>query len=189
MSKVGRAMNSSIPPEVIQQKIFLMRSLKVILDRDLAFFYGVETKYLKRQVKRHLDRFPSDFMFKFTKKEFNIWRCRFVTSNSADKMGLRYVPYAFTEHGILMLSSVLQSDRAVQVNIAIMRAFVKLREFLSTHKELALKLKLLEGKIEKHDGEIQAIFDAIRKLMAPPPEPPIEEKPRKRMGFITEGGE
>jgi len=149
-----------------------------MLDRDLAILYGVETKYLKRQARRNLDRFPADFMFQLSKEEFKDWRCQIGTSNSGSKMGLRYSPYAFTEPGVAMLSSVLDSKRAVQVNIQIIRTFIRLRQLIVTHKELAHKLAELEGKMEKHDAEISAIFKAIRQLVTPPP-----EKPKRVIGF------
>ena len=164
--------NSLVPQETIEGKILLIRGKKVMLDRDLAALYGVETKQLTRQVRRNIDRFPDDFMFRLTKEEF--LRCQIGTSKSG---GRRYSPYAFTEHGILMLSSVLNSKKAIQVNIQIMRTFVKLRQILSTNKELVRKLGQLERKTEKHDAEIQAIFKAIRQLMTPP------EKPKKRIGY------
>ena len=169
-------MKDIISLETIEQKIFLIRGHKVMIDRDLARLYGVETKYLNRQVSRNIERFPEDFMFSLTRAEImNL--SQFVISSK-----LKHAPnvYAFTEQGIAMLSSVLRSKRAIQVNIAIMRAFVKLRKILSTHKELAHKLSQLERKIEKHDVEIKAIFDAIRELMTPP------KKPRKRIGFYKE---
>ena len=147
-----------------------------MLDRDLARLYGIPTKSLNLAVKRNLNRFPEDFMFQLDKEENEYLRFQFETSKRG---GRRYLPYVFTEHGILMLSSVLNSERAVQVNIAIMRAFVKLRQILSTNKELAYKLKELEGKIEKHDEEIQAIFDAIKQLMTPP------KKSKREIGFQT----
>ena len=146
-----------------------------MLDKDLAKLYGVSTKRLNEQVRRNLNRFPDDFMLLLTRQEVTILRSQIATSSWG---GMRYLPYVFTEQGVAMLSTVLSSERAIQVNIAIMRAFVKLREILSTHKDLAHKLKELEGKIEKHDGEIGAIFDAIRQLMTPPP-----EKPKPRIGF------
>ena len=156
-----------VPQETIEGK-------KVILDKDLAMLYGVEVKYSKRQVRRNADRFPSDFMFGLSKQEFKTWRYQFVTSNSSDKMGLRYPPYAFTESGVAMLSSVLNSTRAIHVNIQIIRTFIKLRQILSTHKTLAYKLERLDRKIKKHDEEIRTIFEAIRQLMAVP------EKPKRR---------
>jgi phage regulator Rha-like protein len=166
--------HKSIPESVIEQKIYLIRGHKVMLSTNLAKLYGVESKYLTRQVRRNIDRFPADFMFKLSKDEY--LKCQFGTSSWG---GIRRArPYAFTEHGILMLSSVLRSKRATQVNIQIMRAFVKLRQILSTNKELAQKLKELEQRIEKHDTEIHAIFEAIRQLMTPPP-----SAPKRRIGF------
>jgi hypothetical protein len=150
--------------------------MKVILDRDLATLYGVETKVLKQAVKRNLDRFPPDFMFELTKEEFENWRSQFVTSKS-DKIGLRHSPMAFTEQGVAMLSSVLRSKRALQVNIEIMRAFVRLREILSTHKDLKRKLLALE---QKYDEQFQLVFKAINVLMKE------EERPKRRIGFQVE---
>jgi len=165
-----------VPVERIEKAIFMIRGEKVLLDRHLAELYGVETKVLKQAVRRNIRRFPSDFMFELTKEEFKNWRSQFVTSKS-DRTGLRYSPMAFTEQGVAMLSSVLRSDRAIEVNIAIMRAFVRLREMVSTHKKLEAKLSELEHKIESHDENIETIFEAIRQLMTPP------EKPRRKIGF------
>jgi len=162
--------------EMIENKIYLLRGHKVMLDRDLAELYGVETRALIQAVKRNPARFPSDFMFQLTNQEVIGLRSQFVISKMA-RGGRRYMPYVFTEQGVAMLSSVLNSERAVQVNIAIMRVFVKLRELISTNKELAHKLGLLERKIERHDEEIKAIFSAIRQLMTPP------EKPKRKIGF------
>jgi len=176
-SNIGdeRKLQIIIPTELIEKKIYLIRGHRVMLDSDLAELYGVETKMLVRAVKRNIDRFPPDFIFQLTKEEFDNLRCHFGTSSQWG--GRRYLPYAFTEQGVAMLSSVLRSKRAIQVNIAIMRVFVRLRQILSTHKELAYKLSELERKIEKHDEEIKAIFDAIRQLMAP------QEKPKRKIGF------
>jgi len=159
---------------VISQKIFRIRGCSVMLDKDLAKLYRVPTKRLNEGVKRNIGRFPRDFMFQLTAKEVGSLRSQFATSK---KGGRRYRPYVFTEQGVAMLSSVLNSERAIQVNIAVMRVFVKLRRVLSTHKELKHKLCQLEKKIEKHDSEIQAIFEAIRQLMAVP------ERPKRRIGF------
>lgn len=175
MSKI----KEMVPREAIEQKILLIRGQKVMLDKDLAQLYGVETRVLNQAVRRNIERFPKDFMFQLTKEEMENWKSQIVITKS-EKMGLRRSPYAFTEQGVAMLSSVLNSKRAILVNIAIMRAFVKLRKILSTHKELAHKLTELERKIEKHDGEIKTIFDAIRQLMAPP------KKPRRQIGFHQE---
>ena len=150
---------------------------KVMLDRDLAVLYGVTTFNLNKAVKRNRGRFPDDFMFQLTSAEYESLIFQSGISKTG-RGGSRYLPYVFTEQGVAMLSSILNSERAIRVNIIIMRAFVKLREILSNHKELAHKLKELEGKVERHDGEIQAIFEAIRQLMAPPPEPP-----KPKIGF------
>ena len=167
-------MKDLMPAEVIENKIYLIRGHKVILDRDLARLYGVPTKVLIQAVKRNHRRFPNDFMLLLTLQEVRNLRSQFVTSSWG---GLRYLPCAFTEQGVAMLSSVLNSERAIQVNIAIMRAFVKLRQILSTHKELVHKLNELERKFEKHDTEIQSIFEAIRQLMSP------STPPKRRIGF------
>ena len=175
-------MKDLIPQEVIENKIFMIRGRKVMLGMHLARLYDVETKVLIQAVKRNIERFPEDFMFQLTWEEAQSLRSQIVTlNNDSLKRGrhLKYLPYAFTEYGVAMLSSVLNSERAIQVNIAIMRTFGKLREILSTHKELVHKLEELERKFEKHDTEIQSIFDAIRQLMAPPP-----EKPKRRIGFL-----
>ncbi len=169
-------MTKIIPAETIAAKIYLVRGIKVILDRDLAELYGVETRSLIQAVKRNIDRFPSDFMFQFTQDEFNSLRSQIVISKG--KGGRRYLPFVFTEQGVAMLSSVLRSKRAIEVNIAIMRAFVKLREMLATHKELAQKLVELERRLEDHDEHIQTIFDAIRQLMMP-----SDKKDKKKIGF------
>ncbi|MEO0123722.1 MAG: ORF6N domain-containing protein [candidate division WOR-3 bacterium] len=171
-------MKDIIPQEMIEQKIFLIRGQKVMIDRDLAELYGVETKYLNRQVKRNRERFPEEFMFRLTKEEKDelVTIChRFKTMKHSSTL-----PYAFTEHGVAMLASVLKSERAVKISIIIIKAFVRLRQMLSAHKELARKLSELERRIERHDAEIKAIFDAIRQLMTPP------EKSDKRIGFIKE---
>ena len=175
-----------IPVESIQQRIYLIRGHKVMLDADLAELYGVETKAFNRAVRRNKDRFPEDFMFQLTREEFETLRFQIGTSNLESQSGTsksarggrRYAPLVFTEQGVAMLSSVLRSDRAVQVNIAIMRAFVRLRQLLATHKDLARKLEELEGK---YDANFRVVFDAIRKLMGPEKPPP-----RRRIGFETE---
>ncbi|NWF52847.1 MAG: ORF6N domain-containing protein, partial [Nitrospirae bacterium] len=156
-------MKAIIPVEIIEKKILLIRGEKVMLDADLAELYGVETKILVRAVKRNIDRFPSDFMIQLNKKEFENLRFQFGTSSRWG--GRRYLPYAFTEQGVAMLSSVLNSDRAIKVNIEIMRAFVRLRQLLASNKELARRLDELE---KKYDAQFKAVFDAIRQLMIPP---------------------
>ena len=164
-----------VPVARIQKSIFLIRGQKVLLDMDLAEFYGVETRSLIQALKRNIERFPSDFVFQLDQDEFDSLRSQIVISKG--KGGRRYLPYAFTEQGVAMLSSVLRSKRAIQVNVAIMRTFVKLREILLTHKELAHQLVDLERRLEDHDEQIQTIFEAIRQLMTPP------AKPRKKIGF------
>jgi hypothetical protein len=135
---------SIIPTEILEQKIYLIRGQKVMRDADLAALYGVQTKALVQAVKRNPDRFPKDFMFQLSQAELKDWRSQFVTSNSADKMGLRRAPYVFTEQGVAMLSSVLKSRRAIQVNVAIMRVFVKIRTLLASHAELLRRLDEME---------------------------------------------
>ena len=180
MPRAGREgiMKQVVAQELIERKIFVARGLKVMLDKELALLYGVTTKRLNEQVKRNLKRFPKDFMSQLTWEEAESLRSQFATLNGARGKHIKYLPYAFTEQGVAMLSSVLNSERAVQVNIVIMRAFVKIREMLSTHKELAAKLRELEHKVSKHDTDILMIFEAIRQLMAPPTEPP-----KRRIGF------
>jgi len=162
----------AIPPERIERRILLIRGQKVMLNADLAELYEVETKALNRAVRRNLSRFPQDFMFQLTREEAENLRCHFGTSSPWG--GRRYNPLAFTEQGVAMLSSVLRSRRAVQVNIAIMRAFVKLREMLASNRDLARRLDEME---KKYDTQFKVVFDAIRELMKPP------EKPRRRIGF------
>lgn len=166
--------------EMIEKKIYLLRGQKVMLDSDLAALYEVETRALIQAVKRNISRFPSDFMFQLDFQDVAALRSQIVTLKKGRGEHRKYAPYAFTESGVAMLSSVLSSERAVQVNIAIMRVFVKLREMISTNKELAHKLGQLERKIERHDEEIKTIFNAIRQLMTPP------EKPKRKIGFRRE---
>jgi hypothetical protein len=164
--------NSRTPHERIERRILLIRGEKVMLDADLAELYEVETKELNLAVRRNADRFPKDFMFQLTAREFQHLRLQFETSSSWG--GRRYTPYAFTEQGVAMLSSVLHSPRAVQANISILRAFVKLRELLASHRDLARRLDEMESR---YDAQFKAVFDAIRALMIPP------EKSRRRIGF------
>ncbi len=171
-----------VSSENIENEILTIPGRRVMIDSDLAELFGVQTKLLNRAVRRNFTRFPDDFRFQLSpheSRELNKFlRFQIGTSNATGRGGRRYLPFAFTEQGVAMLSSVLRSERAIQVNIAIMRAFVKLRGILSAHKELALKLKQLEMKLAKHDEEIQAIFRAIAELMAPPP-----QEPKHPMGF------
>jgi len=173
MMKEKQNKTSLVPQESIEDKILLIRGKKVMLDRDLALLYEVQTKALKQAVRRNSKRFPDDFMFELTTQEFENWRSQFVTSNK-EKMGLRYKPMAFTEQGVAMLSSVLNSERAILVNIQIIRTFTKLREMLATHKDLQKKVVAMEGK---YDKQFKIVFDAIKQLLKLP------EKPKKRIGY------
>ena len=154
---------SLLSEETISNKIYFICGHKVMLDRDLAFLYGIETKVLKQSVKRNISRFPEDFMFELTKKEFENWRSQFVTSNS-DKMGLRHTPMAFTEHGVLMLSSVLKSDKAIQTNIQIMRIFTKVRQMLLDTTEIKVDVLQIQKKLENHDKNIELVFSYLDEL-------------------------
>ncbi|MCR4311657.1 MAG: ORF6N domain-containing protein [Candidatus Uhrbacteria bacterium] len=153
---------SLLPQERIEGRIFIFRGRKVMIDRDLASLYGVTTKAFKQAVRRNRGRFPEDFMFQLSAKEFENWRSQFVTSKS-DKMGLRYRPFVFTEQGVAMLSSVLKSKRAINVNIQIMRTFSKLREMLVENDGLRLKLDAME---KRYDEQFKVVFDAIRNLLS-----------------------
>lgn len=185
MKRHGPASTQQLPPvlpETIEQRICIVRGPKVMFDRDLAALYGVPTSRLNEQVKRNRDRFPEDFMFRLTLEEANeVLLLR--SQNATLKRGqhIKYGPYAFTQEGVAMLSSVLGSPRAIQVNIAMMRAFVKLREMAAIHKDLAQKLDALEKKYQHHDNQIKAIFDAIRKLIEGP-----TPRSTRRIGFLTE---
>jgi hypothetical protein len=163
-----------VPEEVVISKIYYIRGYKVMLDEDLAKLYEVETKQLKRQVRRNIDRFPDDFMFELTPEEFENLRSQIGTSSWG---GVRYMPMAFTEQGVAMLSSVLNSARAIKVNIQIIRIFTRMREILLNYKDLLLKLEQLERKLTGHDDDIQLIFKYLRQLLNPPTEP------RPRVGF------
>ena len=180
----------AVPDELIERRIYLIRGQKVMLDSDLAGLYGVETRTFNQAVSRQRKRFPEDFMFRLTSEEAESLRSQIVISNVEDdslrsqivtskkgRGGRRYAPYVFTEQGVAMLSSVLNSGRAIEVNIAIMRAFVRLRELLATHKDLARKLDEME---RKYDEQFRVVFQAIRQLMEPPAPPP-----RRRIGFRT----
>ena len=169
-------MKGIIPVEMIERKILFIRGQKVMLDRDLAVLYDVETRMLNQAVRRNIRRFPKDFMFQLTKEEMNNWKSQIVMSNK-EKMGLRRRPYAFTENGVAMLSSVLNSERAITVNIQIMRTFTKIREMIANHKELRLKIEEMENK---YDAQFKTVFEAIRQLLEQP------RKQRKRIGFLRE---
>jgi len=169
-------MSALITAAQIEGKIFLIRGQKVMLSTDLAQLYGVEPRALVQAVKRNLDRFPGDFMFHLTDQEFINLKSQIVTSSWG---GLRRAtPYAFTENGVAMLSSVLKSKRAVHVNIQIMRTFTKLRQMITSHKDPALKLDALE---KKYDRQFQLVFEAIRRILE------VEDKPKRKIGYISEG--
>ena len=167
-----------VPHQRIERAILLIRGHKVILDADLAVLYAVETRALVQAVKRNMDRFPDDFMFKLSRDEYEALKSQNVIPNPEGRGGRRTTPYAFTEQGIAMLSSVLRSERAVQVNIQIMRTFVSLREMLAENETLSRKLAALE---RKYDRQLKAVFDAIRELMTP-----AAPKPRRRIGFRSD---
>ncbi|WP_114749604.1 ORF6N domain-containing protein [Pleomorphovibrio marinus] len=174
---------SLLPEEVITSKIYMVRGHKVMLDRDLAELYGVETKRLKEAVRRNISRFPEDFMFEMTKEELENWRTQFASSKG-DLQGLRYVPFCFTEQGVTMLSCVLNSETAIQVNIQIIRVFTKIREMLQNNKDILLKLEQLEKNLlkqdhrqDKQEEDIQLIFQYLKQLLNPAVEP------RDQIGF------
>jgi len=171
---------SLIPAERIERAILFVRGHKVLLDRDLAELYGVETRALVQAVKRNLKRFPADFMFQLSRDEFQNWRSQFVMSNPGAKMAVRRRPYAFTEQGVAMLSGVLNSNRAVEVNIAIMRAFVRLRQLMLSNQDVARKIEQLE---KKYDEQFRVVFDAIRQLLATDK---AEASRRQRIGFRSD---
>ena len=168
-----------IPDEIVMNKIYILRDMRIMVDRDLAELYGVETKRLKEAVRRNMQRFPSDFMFEMNDEEFRNWRTQFASSNS-EVMGLRYHPFCFTEQGVIMLSCLLNSERAIAVNIQVIRIFTKMQELLLTNKEVLLQLEMLEKQVLKNKIDIQSIFSALRQLINPTP------KPRKQIGFKPE---
>jgi hypothetical protein len=167
-------MPNIIPIERVTEKIYLIRGVRVMLDRDLAELYGVETKVFKQAVRRNISRFPGDFMFELAAEEFRNWRSQFVTSKS-DKIGLRYKPMVFTEQGVAMLSSVLRSKRAIKVNIQIMRVFIKLRQMYISHEDLKQKIIAME---RKYDKQFQIVFEAIKQLLEE------DEKPKRKIGYV-----
>lgn len=169
-----------LPDEVVVQKIYLIRGKKVMLDRDLAELYGVETKRLKEQVRRNLERFPEDFMFELTKEELENWRSHFATSNS-EMMGLRHQPFAFSEHGVLMLSSVLNSKRAIAVNIKIMRIYTRLREMLLSNTEVLLRMERMDHELQAQGRSIETIYEVLAEMRE------YESEPREPIGFRLPG--
>ncbi len=166
-------MKEVIMSEKILSKIYFIRGVKVMLDRDLAGLYGVETKRLKEQVRRNIRRFPEDFMFELSREELNNWRSQIAASNS-DKKGLRYSPMAFTEQGVAMLSSVLHSERAINVNIQIMRTFTQLKQMISSSEDLQKKIESME---KKYDKQFKIVFDAIKMLIRE------DAGPKRKIGF------
>lgn len=173
----------TLTQEAIISKIYLVRGQKIMIDRDLAELYGVETKRLKEAVRRNINRFPPDFLFEMSKKEFGDWRTQNATSKE-DKQGLRHAPFCFTEQGVTMLSCILSSERAIAVNIQVIRVFSKMREMLLTHNDILIKLEQMEkktikqgGKLQKHDQDIRLIFEYLKELLNPP------QEPRPRVGF------
>jgi len=163
-----------IPEGIITSKIYFIRDYKVMLDDDLADLYQVETRRLNEQVKRNIDRFPEDFMFQLTEKEWENLMSQNATSSWG---GRRKIPFAFTEHGVLMLSSVLNSERAIQVNIQIMRIYTKLKRMIMDHKDILLKLEKLEGKVSKHDEDFKVVFEYLTELLNP------KTAPMRKIGF------
>ncbi|MBL7924063.1 MAG: ORF6N domain-containing protein [Bacteroidia bacterium] len=155
-----------IPDEIILRKIYLIREKRVMIDRDLAGLFGVETKRLKEAVRRHLNRFPADFMFEMDVREMEQWR-REHASDPHNRIGLRYAPYCFTEQGVTMLACVLNSDIAIEMNVRIIRVFTHMRELLLTHKDILIKLKELEDEVVNHSEEIKMIFEALKQLLSP----------------------
>ncbi|MFZ5941527.1 MAG: ORF6N domain-containing protein [Bacteroidota bacterium] len=178
--------NIALPDETVMNKIFVIRDFKVMLDRDLAELYGVETKVLKQSVRRNLSRSPPDFMFEMSPQEFEEWRDEFATP--ADKKGLRYAPFCFTEQGVAMLSSILNSERAIQVNIRIIRVFIRMRELLSTQKDLTIRIEHAEYKLANHDDKIHLIFEYLRQLEQSRQEK-TETKKREPPGFKSGTGQ
>jgi hypothetical protein len=172
-----------LPDEAIVNKIFIIRDKKVMIDRDLADLYGVDTRVLNQAVKRNLKRFPDDFMFQMTKEELEDWKSQIVISN-VEKMGIRKLPFVFTEQGVSMLSSVLNSERAISVNIQIIRVFTRMRKMIESHKEILKKLEMLEKKDIELDEKVTLIFDYLKQLEQSKQEE-TDYKQRKRIGFKT----
>jgi len=171
--------NIALSEEILVSKIYVIRGQKVMIDRDLAELYGVETKVLKQAVKRNIDRFPPDFMFEMTKDELQNWRSQFVTSNS-DKMGLRYSPFCFTEQGVTMLACTLNSKRAIDINIQIVRVFTKIREALSDNLLIKLDVEELKKKVNNQDKNIELVFSYLDELMEKQ-----NKKTRNPIGYLA----
>ena len=179
MSKQANAV--AVPDEVVMNKIYVIREQKVMLDRDLSELYGVETKVLKQAVRRNIARFPEDFMFEMSKEELENWRSQFVTSKE-DKQGLRYMPFCFTEQGVTMLSCILNSERAIHVNIQIIRIYTRIREMILLHKDVLLLVEQVEKKLIKQDQKIEVLFTYLSKFIEK------EEIPRTEIGFKRKKG-
>ncbi len=169
--------NKTLTDEIIMSKIYLVRGQKVMLDRDLAELYGVETRVFNQAVRRNISRFPDDFMFQLTEEELKTLMSQIVTSKKDGRGGVRKPPLVFTELGVSMLSSVLNSELAIRVNIKVIRIFAKMREMWLTHKDILLKLEELENKVDGHDRDIQIIFEYLKQLLNPP------QIPRRMIGF------
>ncbi len=169
----------TIPDQIITNKIYVIREQKVMLDRDLSELYKVETKQLKRQVRRNIERFPEDFMFQLTNEEFKHWRSQFGTSNSSDKMGLRYAPMVFTEQGVAMLSSVINSQTAIKVNIQIIRVFTKIRQLFTDNLSIKLEIEDIKKKLTSQNKNIELVFSYLDELL----EKKENEIPRTKIGF------
>jgi hypothetical protein len=170
-----------IPDEIVMNQIYYVRGQKVMIDRDLAVLYNVETRILKQAVRRNITRFPDDFMFEMTKEEFQNWRSQIVISNS-DLMGLRFMPFCFTEQGVAMLSSVLNSERAINVNIQIIRIFTRIRHMFMDNTELRLEIEKIKSKLDNQDKNMEVVFRYLDELIENKEDP----KPRKRIGFKSE---
>jgi len=168
----------TIPDELVMNKIYLIRGQKIMLDRDLAELYGVENKRLKEAIRRNINRFPEDFMFELTPAEFESLRTQIATLKGGRGQHPKYMPFAFTEQGVAMLSSVLNSETAIRVNIQIIRVFTRMREMIMTNKDILLQLEKIEKKLSGHDKDIQLIFKYLKQLLIPP-----EHPPRPKIGF------
>ena len=166
-----------IPDELVMNKIYVIRNQKVMIDRDLAELYGVETKRLKEAIRRNISRFPEDFMFELTSAEFESLRSQFASLKTGRGQHPKYLPFAFTEQGVAMLSSVLNSETAIRVNIQIIRVFTRMREMIMTHKDILVQLEKIERKLSGHDEDIQLIFGYLKQLLTP------SERPRQKIGF------
>jgi hypothetical protein len=177
-----KSIESQIADEVVMKKIYVIRGKKVMIDRDLADLYQVETRSLNQAIRRNINRFPGDFMFQLTEKEFENWKSQIVISNSK-KMSLRKRPLAFTEEGVAMLSGILNSETAIRVHIQIIRVFAKIREFLLTHKDILLQLEKIEKKMTGYDATMARIFEHFKQLLNQP------QSPRRKIGFKRNGEE